>query len=148
MYYYDYQEFKNDTLTLAAECRNFRPDTIIGIARGGLMLSQALGYALKIRNVQSVRVESYDEQHKRSTLNLHVNCDLSNSKKVLIVDDIVDSGDTLKQVLTQLQSRHPNIIFKSAALFYKTTAVIQSDFKVKEAAEWIDFFWEKDFFNV
>ncbi len=145
MYYYDYQEFKNDALALAAECRSFQPDTIIGIARGGLMLSQTLAYALDIRNVQSVRVQSYDKKQKRDTLNLHVNCDLSNSKKVLIVDDIVDSGDTLKEVLTTLQEQFPNITFKSAALFYKTTAVIQSDFKIKEATEWIDFFWEKDF---
>ena len=145
MYYYDYQEFKNDTLNLASQCRSFEPDTILGIARGGLMLSQILAYALKIRNLQSIRVESYDEQHKRDTLNLHVDCDLNGCERVLVVDDIVDSGETLKEVLSSLQILYPDTTFKSAALFYKPTAVIQSDFKVKEATEWIEFFWEKDF---
>ncbi len=145
MYYYDYAQFQDDTCALARLCRPFHADTIVGIARGGLMLSQALSYALEIRNVQSIRVESYDGIHQRDRLNLHVNCDLNHAQRVLIVDDIVDSGQTLRAVLDTLQERYPQSVFKSAALFYKPTACIQGDFQLHEATEWIDFFWEKDF---
>jgi len=145
MYHYNYTEFKNDTRQLAQRCRPFHADTIVGIARGGLMLSQALGYALNIRNIQSVRAESYDGTYQRDILNLHVNCDLSTSERVLIVDDIVDSGATLQLVLETLTARHPNILFKSATLFYKPTASLQSDFTLHEATQWITFFWERDF---
>jgi len=145
MYYYDYAQFQRDACSLARLCRPFHADTIVGIARGGLMLSQALGYALDIRDIQSVRVESYDDSHQREQLNLHVNCDLNHAHNVLIVDDIVDSGQTLHAVLSTLQERYPQHVFKSAALFYKPTACIQSDFQLHEATEWIDFFWEKDF---
>ncbi len=145
MYHYNYTEFKDDTRKLAQLCRPFNADTIVGIARGGLMLSQALGYALNIRNIQTLRAESYDTIHQRSTLNLHVNCSLPTSKKVLIVDDIVDSGKTLEAVLHTLTARYPNILFKSVVLFYKPTACTQSDFQLHEATEWIDFFWERDF---
>jgi xanthine phosphoribosyltransferase len=145
MYYYTYEEFRDDTLILAQQCQPFQPDAILGIARGGLMLAQALAYALDVRNLQSIRVESYDDKHKREGLNLHVDCHLHTCKHVLIVDDIVDSGDTLKEVLYTLNKQYPDIIFKSASLFYKPTACIQSDFRVKEATEWIEFFWEKEF---
>ncbi len=145
MYHYDYTQFRNDSRTLARLCLPFHADAIVGIARGGLMLSQALGYALDIRNIQSVRVESYDGMHQRVHYNLHVDCDLSHAKKVLIVDDIVDSGHTLRAVLNILEKRYPENVFKSAALFYKSTACLQSDFYLHEATEWIDFFWESDF---
>ncbi len=145
MYHYDYAQFRHDTCELARVCRPFHADAIVGIARGGLMLSQALAYALDIRNIQSIRVESYDGTCQREHPNLHVNCDLKPAQKVLIVDDIVDSGRTLNAVLGTLKKRYPHTVFKSAALFYKSTACVQSDFQLHEATEWIDFFWEKDF---
>ena len=145
MYYYNYQEFRDDTLALAQQCKPFQPDVILGIARGGLMLAQALAYALNIRNLQSIRVESYDDDNKRDDIDLHVDCHLQHCRHVLIVDDIVDSGDTLKAVLSTLKEHYPDVIFKSASLFYKPTACIQSDFSIKEATQWIEFFWEKDF---
>jgi xanthine phosphoribosyltransferase len=145
MYYYTYEEFRDDTLTLARQCQPFQPNAILGIARGGLMLAQALAYALDVRNLQSIRAQSYDAQHQRNTLNLHVDCNLKQCKKVLIVDDIVDSGMTLKALLHTLKKQYPDITFRSASLFYKPTAAVLSDFKVKEATQWIEFFWEKEF---
>ena len=61
-----------------------------------------------------------------------------------IIDDIVDSGETMKEILFILKEKFPNIEFKIATLFYKNTALIKPDFSVREANEWIDFFWEVD----
>jgi xanthine phosphoribosyltransferase len=70
--------------------------------------------------------------------------ELKKSKIVLIVDDIVDSGDTLVEVLLALNSRYPHITFYTASLFYKKTAKIAPTWYAKETQEWIEFFWSLD----
>ncbi len=70
--------------------------------------------------------------------------DLKGSRVILVVDDIVDSGDTLIQILEKLKGRYPNLDIYTASIFYKESAKIKPDFFVKEAKEWIDFFWSVD----
>jgi xanthine phosphoribosyltransferase len=72
-------------------------------------------------------------------------CDLSGSNHVLIVDDIVDSGQTLFSLMPLLREQNPLCEFKVATLFTKPTALLQPDFSLHEATDWIDFFWERDF---
>lgn len=144
MKYYSYEEFKSDYKELSKKCEEFRPDTIIAVARGGLMLAQYMAYSLDVRDLQSIRAISYDDDHKLESVTLFSNLNLKENSKVLIVDDIVDSGDTLKAILDELTQQHVSVTFRSAAIFYKTTALIQPDFAIKEATEWIEFFWEVD----
>ncbi len=145
MMYYDYATFKNDVHLLKEHCEPFQADTILALARGGMSLAHALCMALDVRNLQSIRIESYDGQSQRDTLLISGTCDFTASSKVLIVDDIVDSGKTLHALLPWLSERYPTITFKTAALFSKPTAIVQPDFFLHEATEWIDFYWERDF---
>ncbi len=145
MYYYDYNELHNDIHNLATQCRHFEPDAIVAVARGGLIAAQLLAYALDVRNLQSIRIESYDGQEQRDTLKLYDTLDLSNASRILIVDDIVDSGRTLQQLLKHLYKHYENHTFKTVALYFKPAARVQPDFTCKEATEWIEFYWEKDF---
>ncbi|MCX6077796.1 MAG: phosphoribosyltransferase family protein [Campylobacterales bacterium] len=145
MKYYAYENFKNDTSSLIDQVRNFRPEAIIGVARGGLTVAHAMAEGLNIRNVQTIRTELYDEAHKREEITIFGACKFSNIKRVLVVDDIADSGDTLKAVMSYLASESSEIEFKSATLFYKKTSVYKPHFWVNEADDWIDFFWERDF---
>lgn len=145
MIYYSYDHFKIDIFELADRCSVFEPDTIVAIARGGMTVAHALSMSLNIRNLQSLRCESYDDVTQRTTVTVIGECDFTQSKRVLIVDDIVDSGKTLHTLIPILQERYPNIIFASAAIFTKPTALMQPDFSLHEALDWIDFFWERDF---
>ncbi len=144
-YYYDYDTFKEDVKKLVEMTSDCHPDTLLGIARGALTLAHAYAHATDNRNLFTVNSVLYDGDVKRSYAKLLNIPDLSEAKHVLILDDIVDTGETLYAVLKVLQERYPDIIFKSAALFTKPTAVIQPDYALHEATEWIDFFWEKDF---
>ncbi len=99
---------------------------------------------LNIRNVFTVNSIHYDGMRKLETFNIFNVPNLINASKVLIVDDIVDSGETMVEVFKILQEKYPMCEFKLASLFYKKTAQIQPDFTVKEAPTWIDFFWEAD----
>ncbi|MCX6073006.1 MAG: phosphoribosyltransferase family protein [Campylobacterales bacterium] len=142
---YNYDQFKNDIPALATLCESFQPDTLVAVVRGGMTLAHALSMALDIRNLQSIRCESYDGENQRSSITIMEECDFSHSKRVLIVDDIVDSGKTLYTLLDVLHTKHPNILFQTITLFTKPTALIQPNFSLFEATDWIDFFWERDF---
>jgi xanthine phosphoribosyltransferase len=145
MVYYSYDEFKEDTNNLIAAVRDYNPDAVVAVARGGMMLGQLMGYGLDLRNVQSIHVEAYDGEKQREKVDIFGQCDFKGVERVLIVDDIVDSGMTLQTLLERLQAQYPAVTFKSASIFYKPTATVQPDFTVKEAKEWINFFWEADF---
>lgn len=145
MKYYSYSDLETDTKILVNELKEHQFDTIIALARGGMILGQLIAYALDIRDIQTLKIESYDDEKKRDCVTITNTCSLKEGAKVLIVDDIVDSGDTLKKVIEQLNEKHLHVKLMSASIFYKKSALIEPDFKVKEAKEWIDFFWERDY---
>jgi xanthine phosphoribosyltransferase len=145
MKYYSYENFKQDTNKLIEKTHDFKPDIIVGIARGGLTLAHAMAEGLGIRNVQTLRTELYDKDLKRDEITIHNSCLFGDVSRILVVDDIADSGDTLKAVMQELACGSSDIVFKSATLFYKKTSIYEPNFWINEAKEWIDFFWERDF---
>ncbi|MDA3908014.1 MAG: phosphoribosyltransferase family protein [Sulfurimonas sp.] len=143
-YYYSYEEFVQDTRELIKLSKEFNADVLLGAARGGLTLSHFMGEALNIRKVYSLNSIHYEGTTKLDTFNIFNIPDLSKASKVLILDDIVDSGETMVEILKLLKEQFPHVEFKLATLFYKKTALIQPDYAVKEATQWIEFFWEED----
>ena len=145
MKYYSYENFTKDTNSLIKQVKDYNPHAIVGIARGGLTLAHAMAEGLNIRNVQTLRTELYDEQDKRACITLEGNCEFDDVKRVLVVDDIADSGETLDAVMQSLACGNSEIEFKSATLFYKKSSCYEPHFWLNEANDWIDFFWERDF---
>ena len=143
-YYYSYEEFVGDVSTLAFQISPSKFDAIIGIARGGLTLAHFLATKLELRDLFTINSISYNEMEKNSDIKIFNIPDLSGYKKVLIVDDIVDSGETMDGVVNILKDKFPNLELKIASLFYKQSAIIKPDFTIKEANLWIEFFWEVD----
>ena len=86
----------------------FRPDAIIGIARGGLTLAGALGYALNVKMLGSLNVEFYTgvESRRAEPVVLPPTLDQASleGKSILLVDDVADSGRTLALVLQLLEA--------------------------------------------
>ena len=141
--YYPYGEFVVDLKTLTSKIdQEF--DAIIAIARGGLGLGMMLGEHYHIREVYAINTIGYDGVKKLDEVKVFNIPNLNGAKKVLIVDDIVDSGDTLNEVLKMLQNQYATTTFYSASIFYKPTASIEPTWWVKEATEWIEFFWSED----
>ena len=145
MKYYAYETFKNDTNKLCEQVKDYSPQSIVAIARGGMSLAHAMAEGLNIREVQSMRTELYDATNKREDISIFGTCSFKECTRVLVVDDIADSGDTLDCIMKNLEDAHPNIIFKSCTLFYKKTSIYEPHFWINEADDWIDFFWERDF---
>lgn len=143
MKYYSYENFKQDANELIYKVKEYNPDAIVAIARGGLSLSHLMAEGLEIRNVQSLQTQLYDNIDKRDSITIFNNCQFKDVKRVLVVDDIADSGDTFKCVINSLKSKNPYVEFKTAALFYKKTSIYEPHFWINEAEEWIEFFWQK-----
>ncbi len=139
--YYDCEEFKSDCKKLADEVRSHNPEVIVAIARGGLSLAHYLSELLNIREVISINSIGYDGEKKLDTVKVYNIPLIEQGKKVLVVDDIADSGETLKEVVKKLKEKNPSCEFKVATIFYKKSSIYQPDFKVREAKEWVEFFW-------
>jgi uncharacterized protein len=124
----------------------FEPDLILPIARGGLFLAASLGYALAVKNLHVMNVEFYDGVG--STLDMPVMLppvpsvvDFS-AKKVLIADDVADSGRTLELVHTFVKDQVE--VVRSAVIYEKPRSVIKCDYVWKRTDRWINFPWSCD----
>ncbi|MEY3091102.1 MAG: hypothetical protein RL113_1418 [Pseudomonadota bacterium] len=142
-YFYTYDAFLKDIHQLVEKI-DFQFDAIIGIARGGLTLAHFLGEYYNIRKVYALNTIGYNDIQKLPSVEVLSLPEITNAKDVLIVEDIVDSGDTLAEVLKILKEKYPETNFKTASLFYKKSARIVPDWAVQEADKWIEFFWTFD----
>ena len=141
--YYAYDEFRDDLKILTQKIdESF--DVLIPISRGGLSIGQMLGEFYGIREVYAINTIAYNETKKLDEVKVFNIPLLKKEQKVLIVDDIVDSGDTLVEVLSVLKNQYPETTFFTASIFYKSTALIEPTWWVKEPKGWIDFFWSED----
>ena len=80
----------------------YEPEMILSIARGGLCIGGALGYALAVKNTYTMNVEFYTGVDERLEVPRILPpapdfVDLGQAK-LLIVDDVADTGHTLKSV--------------------------------------------------
>ncbi len=84
---------------------------LICILRGGVMfLTDLMRHITVPHAIDFMAVSSYGTGARQSSGNVRITLDLSNSiegRNVLLVEDIIDSGNTIASVLELLQARHP-----------------------------------------
>ena len=125
----------------------YEPDIILAIARGGLLSAGALGYALSVKNTYTMNVEFYTGVNERLAVPMILPpvpslVDLKDSK-VLIVDDVADTGHTLKHVLEFCKGQLADT--RLAVLYEKSQSIVKCDYVWKYTDEWINFPWsDKD----
>ena len=143
MIFYSYDEFAVDVKKMAKDIKDeFNPEVILAVARGGLTLGHSLAVALENRNLFTLNSIHYEDTNKLDTINIFNVPDLSAYKKILLVDDIIDSGESMVEIKRELLKRYPNLEIKIATVFYKEKALLLPEFKVKEAHDWVEFFWD------
>ncbi len=145
MTYYPYEKFVKDVKKLVKITSDYKADTIVAIARGGMSLGHAYASATDNRQLMSINSILYNGEEKGKICEVFNMPELSKAKKVLVLDDIVDSGQTLQEVLKALKSSYPSVEFRVASIYYKKSATVQPDYSLYEADDWIEFFWEKDY---
>ncbi|CBG40399.1 phosphoribosyltransferase [Helicobacter mustelae] len=145
--YYSYQDFLKDLKELRNRVQHKIgiPDALVCIARGGMTMSHMLGLAWNIRAVYTLNAISYSDTNVQSSLIIENMPSIKKEhKKILILDEIVDSGESLSAVAQKLRLNFPEADFKTAVIFQKPGAKVHADFSLREPTEWVNFFWEVD----
>ncbi len=133
-------------LDLAAQIRRsgFYPDCIVGVSRGGWAPARVMSDLLENTNTANIKVEFYTgigETARRPVITQPVSSTVQ-GKRVLVVDDVSDTGQSLKVIMTHLKESDVEQI-RSATIFYKPHSVFKPDFFTKETSAWIIFPWER-----
>ncbi|WP_295147488.1 phosphoribosyltransferase family protein [uncultured Campylobacter sp.] len=143
MIFYSYDEFARDVKDMARKVRDeFNPEAILAVARGGLTLGHSLATALENRNLFTLNSIHYEESKKLDTIEIFNIPDMTKFSKILLVDDIIDSGESMVEIKRALFKIYPRLDVKIATIFYKPKALLLPEFKVKEADDWVEFFWD------
>jgi hypoxanthine phosphoribosyltransferase len=124
----------------------YRPDLILAIARGGLLVAGSVSYALRVKNVHVMNVEYYTGIGERldfpvilpPPLNL---VDLG-SARILVTDDVADTGHTLALVRDFCVPQVADV--RCAVLYQKPPSVVDCEYVWRRTDKWIDFPWSTE----
>jgi uncharacterized protein len=110
-------------------------DRIVCLARGGLrvgdILSRIFNQPLAILAASSYGGKDQQERGKLSIASQMTMTDNRFGSRILLVDDLVDSGVTLQQTTIWLRDLHPEIqALKTAVIWYKASSVYIPDYYV------------------
>ena len=131
--------------TLAAHVLgdDYRPDMLLSIARGGLVVGGALAYALDVKNTFTMNVEFYVGVDERLPMPMILPpvpelVDLEEAR-VLVVDDVADTGHTLALVKDFCAGSVGET--RVAVLYEKPRSVVRCEYVWRRTDRWIDFPW-------
>jgi len=144
MRYYPYENFVNDVHIIANDIQKANFDAIVAISRGGLTFGHFLSQKINQRNLYIINSIHYENRQKLETIEIFNTPNLDKHKHIIVVDDIVDSGDTINEVVKHLKNEFAHLHIETASLFYKKSAIIKPNYWLHDANDWIDFFWDKD----
>jgi hypoxanthine phosphoribosyltransferase len=124
----------------------YEPDLILSIARGGLLVGAALGYALEVKNTWTMNVEFYTDVDERLDVPMILPpvpelVDLE-SARMLIADDVADTGETLRLVKEFCEGKVAEV--RCAVLYEKPRSRVNCEYVWRRTELWIDFPWSAE----
>lgn len=140
-------------LTQSIVDSGWMPELIVAIARGGLLPAGAISYAIGVKAMGTMNVEFYTGVGQTLTepqlLPPLMDVSAMDGKRVLVVDDVADSGSTLKMVMDMINAHglsldgHTTVKAeaRSAVIYKKPRSVIEPDYMWRETDKWINFPW-------
>jgi uncharacterized protein len=132
-----------EELAALIEADGFRPDAVLALARGGLPLGGALAYALGVKQMATLNVEFYtgvDERLDEPVMLPPVpDLTLLRTERLLVVDDVADTGRTLALARDFCAQHGPEV--RTAVLYEKPHSVVRCDFVWRRTDRWINFPW-------
>jgi len=121
----------------------FEPDLVVAISRGGFDPARILCDQLGIRRLASVQVEFYSgvqDTAEKPRIVYPLNADVR-GKRVLLVDDVSDTGDSLMLAKEHVLAGSPGEL-KVATLHIKPWTSLRPDYHASETEAWIVYPWE------
>jgi hypothetical protein len=141
-----WEEAAQQVHALAEQVRNsgFQPDAVLAVARGGLAPAAALCDELGVRHCVSVKIDHWTAPGQRNPEGAKVQHPLGSrldGKKVLVVDDVVETGHTLKVAAEHARAQGATDV-RTAVLYVVGEAANKPEYfahRVEEA--WVVFPW-------
>lgn len=133
-------------LNLANRIRenDFKADVIVGVSRGGWPPARIMSDLLENPELANVRAEFYLGVAKTKgdpMITQPVSTSVTD-KKVLIVDEVADTGKSLRLVKSHLEEQGATEV-KIMTIYYKPWSIVVPDWYAKETSRWIVFPWER-----
>jgi xanthine phosphoribosyltransferase len=134
---------------------DYNPDIIVGIARGGLVPARMVADYLFKKDLLSIKTEHWGvtaTMDGKAVLKEKLNYDVS-GKKVLIVDDITDTGESMRLSYNYIKSLNPAEL-KTTSMLYVNGSSYTPDYYgkglSKEEWAWFVFPWNvyEDTYNL
>jgi hypoxanthine phosphoribosyltransferase len=124
----------------------YEADMVLSIARGGLLVGAALGYALGIKNTFAMNVEYYTGIDARLEMPMLLPpvpdlVDFAETR-VLIADDVADTGATLALVKEFCEGKVAEV--RCAVLYEKPHTTINCEYVWRRTDSWITFPWSAE----
>ena len=139
-----WDDIENDCKILAKKIQEkIEFDIIVGIGRGGWVPARILSDILGNDELHTMRVKFYTTIGKtaKEPLITHPTQFDVTGKKILLVDDISDTGESLITAVEHLKKREAGDIF-IVTLVKKPTSKFIPDLFVRETNAWVIFPWE------
>lgn len=142
---YSWPEVGTHTFSLGLKIRKSKRtfDRVIALARGGVSIAQSLADLLGVHTITVIQTQFYtgiETQAKTPKITQPLTVSVA-KERVLLVDDLADSGETLLFVKNYLEGKHPQEV-KIATLATKPWTKLPPDFWVLRSEAWIVFPWE------
>jgi len=120
------------------------PDVIVGISRGGWVPARIMSDLLENPELANVKAEFYlgvAETKGEPVITQPVSTSVKD-KRVLVMDDVADTGKSLRLVKTHLSKEGATDV-KIATIYYKPWSVLTPDYYRKKTSLWVIFPWER-----
>ena len=136
--YVSYDEYHNliEKLAIKIHQSGWRFDTILCLARGGMrpgdILSRVFDKPLAIMSTSSYRADAGTQQGKLDIAHYITTPRGEIAGRVLLVDDLADTGHTLKAVIDLLRGNYQSISeLRSAVIWTKGVSTFSADYSVE-----------------
>jgi len=140
-----WNQIYNSLLDLSNLIQNsgFVPDLIVGISRGGWIPARIFSDLLGNSNLDTVTTKFYvgiseTKLEPKITQEMYSSVE---GKKILLVDDLVDSGKSLSLVISYLKNKGASEV-KTVTLYHKPGSIIVPNYFIKKTMAWIVFPWD------
>jgi hypoxanthine phosphoribosyltransferase len=140
-----WNQIYNMLLNLADKIKDsgFKPDIIVGVSRGGWPPARVISDLMGNACLANVKAEFYlgvAETKKEPLLTQPVSMEVA-GRKVLVVDEIADTGKSLKLVKEHIIQKGASEV-KIATVYYKPWSIVKPDYYEKKTSHWVVFPWE------
>ena len=123
---------------------DYSPQVIVGVSRGGWPPARIMSDLLENSNLANMKVEFYTNigiTAKTPKITQPVTSQVT-GKRVLVVDDVADSGHSLRVASKHLRERGAREI-KVLTIYMKPKSIFKPDHFARETTKWVIFPWER-----